>query len=74
MSEEERTEAGVCPSCDGMGWINHGWIAGPAVGGVTLDVMLADWRRCARCSGSGVFVSRERAGVSRGSDADQTRT
>lgn len=55
-----------CGPCGGSGWINRGYIAPPPPlreGEAFPDVLLVDWRRCRRCAGTGVYISRARAGL-----------
>lgn len=53
----------TCPKCNGRKWINHGLIAA-TVDEVQPDIAIVDWRPCKTCNGEGVYVSRERAGLS----------
>lgn len=51
------------PRCQ-RGWMNCGYQGPDPDDYVCLDVLIVDWQRCRICHGTGVYVSRARAGLS----------
>jgi DnaJ-class molecular chaperone len=49
----------ICPTCHGEGYLRHGHEPGAA----HHDVLIIAWRPCRRCSTTGIYVSRARAGL-----------
>ncbi len=49
----------ICSGCDGAGYLDGGMRSG----GPHSDIMLIDWRKCWRCGGEGIYISRTRAGL-----------
>lgn len=54
----------TCAACNGVGAKQSGFIPGNSADskGVIHDVAIVDWKRCAECSGTGIYVARSSVG------------